>query len=83
MAHSLFERAPEPFAEKLWRRVRDFNLGIAQRPAQPDAPLLQTDPALTGQAVRLDARGRQQLLEAVLAAKPIVFQSSKGLKRTA
>lgn len=83
MAHSLFEPAPEPFAEKLWRRVKDLNFGFSPRPALADTPFLQTDPALTVQASRLDARGRQQLLEAVLAVKPIVSQARKLDRRVA
>jgi|GEM_PF-1648718 len=74
MAHSLFEPAPEPLAEKLWRRVRDLHLGFSPRPVRSDAAFVRTDPALTDQASRLDARGRQQLLEAALAIKPIVSQ---------
>lgn len=65
MAHSLFEPAPTPLSEKLWRRMKDFNIGRAPRTAR------QTDPALMRQATHLDARGRQELLEAVLTAKPI------------
>ncbi|MHA7775607.1 hypothetical protein [Roseibium sp. M-1] len=83
MAHSLFEPAPEPFAEKLWRRVKDLNLGFAPRPLPAEHRPVHTDPALMSQAERLDARGRQQLLEAALAVKPIVCQSRRALKRTA
>lgn len=69
LAHSLFEPAPEPFSEKLWRRVRD--LGLYARAVPEVSPVDQTDPALLAQAGRLDARGRQQLLEAVVITKPI------------
>jgi len=69
LAHSLFEPAPEPFGEKLWRRVKDFGASHRTLPAQD--PRIHTDPALVGQAQRLDARGRQQFLQAVLSAKPI------------
>jgi len=81
MAHSLFEPAPEPLAEKLWRRVRDLHLAFSPRPVLADAPFVQTDPALTDQASRLDARGRQQLLEAALAVKPIVSQPRRSADR--
>ncbi|WP_269584854.1 hypothetical protein [Roseibium sp. Sym1] len=69
MAHSLFEPAPEPLSEKLWRRVKDLSFQTRNVPPRPSAD--QTDPALLAQAGRLDARGRQQLLEAVLTTKPI------------
>lgn len=69
MAHSLFEPAPEPLTEKLWRRVKD--LGFPERSAPAPVPADQTDPALLSQASRLDARGRQQLLEAVLTTRPL------------
>jgi hypothetical protein len=69
MAHSLFEPVPEPFSERLWRRVRDF--GTSHRPLPAQDRSKHTDPALVGQAARLDARGRQQFLQAVLTAKPV------------
>ncbi|WP_422373945.1 hypothetical protein [Roseibium sp.] len=69
MAHSLFEPAPEPFGEKLWRRVKA--LGNPAPSAQPDTPSCYSDPALVRQANHLDARGRQELLETLLATKPI------------
>jgi len=69
LAHSLFEPAPEPLSEKLWRRVKDLSLSTYALPARSSVE--QTDPALLTQAGTLDARGRQQLLEAVLTTKPI------------
>ncbi|GAB4525395.1 MAG: hypothetical protein Tsb0019_27430 [Roseibium sp.] len=69
MAHSLFEPVPEPFGERLWRRVRGFS--TSHRPLPAHDLSKQTDPALVGQAARLDARGRQQFLQAVLTARPI------------
>jgi len=65
MAHSLFEPAPKPLHEKIWQRVRDLNLGATPR------EIAHTDPALLKQAETLDARGRQQLLQAALTTKPI------------
>ncbi|MCK7615245.1 hypothetical protein [Roseibium sediminicola] len=69
MAHSLFEPAPEPLSEKLWRRMKDLSRSAVALPAH--SSVAQTDPALLSQADQLDARGRQQLLEAVLTTKPI------------
>ncbi|GAB2186422.1 hypothetical protein [Roseibium sp. LAB1] len=83
MAHSLFEPAPEPFTEKLWRRMKDLHLGFAQRTDLADMSSGQTDPALAHQATGLDARGRQQLLEAMLTAKPIAMRPRAAFKRSA
>lgn len=69
MAHSLFEPAPEPFGEKLWRRVRRFG-GLTPSAANQTL-VVRNDPALVRQASQLDARGRQELLETLLATKPI------------
>ncbi|QFT66277.1 hypothetical protein FIU93_05785 [Labrenzia sp. THAF35] len=83
MAHSLFEPAPQPFTEKLWRRMRDFHLGFAQRKDVAEVSSEQSDPALAQQATGLDARGRQQLLEAMLTAKPIAVPPRAAYKRSA
>ncbi len=69
MAHSLFEPAPEPFGERVWRRVKDIGLTAGHGSLPPGAA--RTDPALLAQAQHLDARGRQQLLQAMLTARPI------------
>ncbi|MCV0425665.1 MAG: hypothetical protein K5905_09335 [Roseibium sp.] len=71
MAHSLFEPAPTPLSEKLWRRVKDLNVGLSARSSAESGSGNQTDPALLKQAENLDARGRQQFLQAVLTSKPI------------
>ncbi|MEE4013218.1 hypothetical protein V1T76_14205 [Roseibium sp. FZY0029] len=83
MAHSLFEPVPQPFTEKLWRRMKDLHLGFAQRRDVAEMSYGQTDPALAQQATALDARGRQQLLEAMLTAKPITVQPRAAFKRSA
>ncbi|WP_298812134.1 hypothetical protein [uncultured Roseibium sp.] len=67
MAHSLFEPAPKPLAERFWRRVIELNLNGSQ---QTDTTS-QTAPELTAQVNSLDARGRQQFLQAAFASKPI------------
>ncbi|QDG75069.1 hypothetical protein [Labrenzia sp. PHM005] len=60
MAHSLFEPAPEPLSEKLWRHVKS----LKQTPfAGSHFPVRQTD------MQNLDARGRQLLLEEAFAAQ--------------
>jgi len=69
LAHSLFEPAPEPITEKFWRRMKDF--GFTAPHVSKETTADHTDPALLVQAGNLDARGRQQLLEAVLTTKPI------------
>ncbi|WP_428672050.1 hypothetical protein [Roseibium sp.] len=72
MAHSLFEPAPVPFGEKIWRRVKDLSTGLAARPAQPGSPAEGSAPdVLRQQVLALDARGRQQFLKAQLQSKPI------------
>lgn len=71
MAHSLFEPTPLPMSEKLWKRVKALNSGRLARSQQPETGKSQTDPVLALQARKLDARGRQQLLNAVLTNKPI------------
>lgn len=71
LAHSLFEPAPTPLGEKLWRRVKQFNIGLPVRMSEPQGSIEHTDPALLKQAGQLDAHGRQQLLHAILTAKPI------------
>lgn len=78
LAHSLFEPVQAPLSEKLWRRMKSINFGFAPHAAQIRGPIEQTDPALLQQAAHLDARGRQQLLEAVLTAKPIAKQKPRG-----
>lgn len=78
MAQSLFEPAPIPLSEKLWRRMKDFNIGFAPRATQICGSIERTDPALLRQAASLDARGRQQLLATVLAAKPFVKQKPRA-----
>jgi hypothetical protein len=83
MAHSLFEPAPQPFTEKLWHRMKTLHLGFAQRRDSAEMSSGQSDPVLTQQATALDARGRQQLLEAMLTAKPITVQPRAALKRSA
>ena len=69
MAYSLFEPAPEAFGEKLWRRVRALGTAVPEKPAA--ALEDHSDPALVRQAHQLDARGRQELLQTLLATKPI------------
>ncbi|WP_306142370.1 hypothetical protein [Roseibium sp. MMSF_3412] len=71
MAHSLFEPAPPPFHEKIWRRVRDLNFGAPLRDVRIAATASRTDPELLRKAERLDARGRLALLESVLTSRPI------------
>jgi len=71
MAHSLFEPAPPPLHEKIWRRVRDLNLGAPLRDVRQSNADSRTDPALIRKAGRLDARGRLELLERELVAKPL------------
>lgn len=71
MAHSLFEPAPPPLHEKIWRRVRDLNFGARPRETRITETANRTDPALLRKAGRLDARGRLELLEKELASKPI------------
>lgn len=71
MAHSLFEPHPQPLTEKIWQRVKDINDGLHGRMQPNVSPVPGTDPALLQQANALDARGRQQLLQAVLKTKPI------------
>ncbi|MCX2724796.1 hypothetical protein [Roseibium salinum] len=78
MAHSLFEPAPAPLSEKLWRRMIGIGTGRAPHAAQVHGAIEQTDPVLLQQAANLDARGRQQLLEAVLTAKPIAKQKPRA-----
>lgn len=71
MAHSLFEPAPPPLGEKLWRRFKEFSLS---RPAHalPDRKsVAPTDPDLLRQANGLDARGQQKLLETVFQDGPV------------
>jgi len=69
LAHSLFEPVPEPLTGKLWRRVRDLSPYTREIPKQSSVD--HTDPTLMAQAIQMDARGQQQLLEAVLITKPI------------
>ncbi|POF32927.1 hypothetical protein [Roseibium marinum] len=71
MAHSLFEPAPTPLSEKLWRRMKGFNIGFSTRMEQPHGPDRPGETRPLQQAEHLDARGRQQLLEEVLVARPI------------
>lgn len=71
MAHSLFEPAPMPMSEKLWQHMKKLNTGLSQRMNSPRGPIATTGPDLLQQADGLDARGRQKLLEAILAAKPL------------
>ncbi|WP_282047164.1 hypothetical protein [Roseibium album] len=71
MAHSLFEPAPRPLHELIWRRVRSLNITASQRDTENRQPDDGTDPALLKQAANLDARGRQDLLGALLRQKPI------------
>lgn len=71
MAHSLFEPAPPPLHEKIWRRVRDLSFSAPSRDPRSTETAKGTDPALLRQAARLDARGRLELLENVLISKPI------------
>ncbi len=66
MAHSLFEPAPPPFGERLWRRVKELNIGIVPRPKRPRGDTARIAPVLPQQARYLDARGRQKLLETLL-----------------
>lgn len=70
MAHSLFEPTPPPLHEQIWRRVQDIKTSMSQQVAG-NRPIDHTEPALLQQARQLDARGRYQLLQAVLTAKPI------------
>ncbi|MEL7524807.1 MAG: hypothetical protein AAFN16_03485 [Pseudomonadota bacterium] len=71
MAHSLFEPAPPPLHEKIWRRVRDLNFSASPRGPWTAKTANRTDPVLLRKAERLDARGRLQLLESVLSSDPI------------
>lgn len=67
MAQSLFEPAPKPLGERFWRRVIEFNINGSQQPETGS----HTAPELTAQVRSLDARGRQQFLQAAFAIKPI------------
>lgn len=62
MAHSLFEPVPEPFHEKLLRRVRDlrgkYSIPTVTALTQWTAPGADRSHL----PLRLDARGRQLLL---------------------
>ncbi|MEP3045285.1 MAG: hypothetical protein ABJL55_05140 [Roseibium sp.] len=60
MAHSLFEPTPEPIHEKIWRRMKDMSATDGQH-----------DEISARSLDALDARGRQQYLQAVLTTKPI------------
>ena len=71
MAHSMFEPAPPPLHEKIWRRVRDLNFGAPLRDVRIAATARRTDPELLRKAEHLDARGRFALLESVLTSRPI------------
>ncbi|WP_420334811.1 hypothetical protein [Roseibium sp.] len=71
MAHSLFEPAPPPLHEKIWRRVRDLGFSAPLHDVRIAATAHRTDPELLRKAERLDARGRLALLESVLTSRPI------------
>ena len=71
MAHSLFEPAPPPLHEKIWRRVRDLSFSAPLSDVRNNSADSRTDPALLRKAGRLDARGRLELLEKELVSKPI------------
>ena len=68
MAHSLFEPAPEPIGEKIWRHLTDLQLVTA---IIEDRSPERSDPSVPNRAEPLDARGQQRLLQAALAANPI------------
>jgi hypothetical protein len=53
MAHSLFEPAPEPLSERVWRRLKNLNPVPV---SGPEMPVPRQDPS------QLDARGQQLLL---------------------
>lgn len=74
MAHSLFEPAPTPFSEKIWRRVKHLNFGLGTREPQTRGPIDHAGPVSLPEAMELDARGRQQLLDALLRSHPICGQ---------
>lgn len=70
MAHSLFEPAPSPLGERVWRCVKA--LGFSSLPAAARVHR----PGFSGHACpdrthRMDARGQQTLLETELALRPI------------
>jgi hypothetical protein len=71
LAHSLFEPAPIPLGEKLWRRVRDLNLGLPAKELREKPCPGKTNIVRSTQADELDARGRQRYLLAALTADPI------------
>ncbi|MEM9630500.1 MAG: hypothetical protein AAGA50_04190 [Pseudomonadota bacterium] len=71
MAHSLFEPAPPPLGEKLWRRMKELNLGLPAKELRKNSLSEQSETAGTSQPEQLDARGRQQYLLAALTVDPI------------
>ncbi|MET1416289.1 hypothetical protein ABVF61_28725 [Roseibium sp. HPY-6] len=78
MAHSLFEPAPTPLRELIWQRVKAFSVGGNQDSSNDESTAVQTDPALLQQSTKLDARGRLELLEAVLTSKPIKNKAARS-----
>ncbi|PVB61991.1 hypothetical protein [Labrenzia sp. 011] len=82
MAHSLFEPAPTPLGEKLWRRMKDFRSGFSAHSGQNRASDRTTASNPLRQAEHLDARGRQQLLEEVMIARPIPARQGPRVART-
>ena len=71
MAHSLFEPAPPPLHEKIWRRVRDLSFSAPLRDLRISETGSRTDPELLRKAECLDARGRLAVLERALISNPI------------
>ncbi len=78
MAHSLFEPAPTPLGEKLWRRMKEFNIGFHAGQKQPRYPVRPAVSDPLQQAEHLDARGQQQLLESALSARPILAKKGRA-----
>ncbi len=71
MAHPLLAPALAPFGRPFWTRIRVFSIGRSAQPESVAAPVAHPAPVLAVEAIRLDARGRQRFLRAVLKARPI------------
>ncbi|KZM51220.1 hypothetical protein [Labrenzia sp. OB1] len=78
MAHSLFEPAPRPLGEKLWRSMKRFNIGFHASQRQPLGSVRPAVSEPPQQEEHLDARGQQQLLESALAARPILAKKGRA-----
>ena len=71
MARSLFEPAPEPLSSRVWRKMKHLNIGLPSSHTPAERPVVMAPDDLARQAESLDARGRQLLLQAELASRPL------------